>query len=169
MGWAVFLGLLLQVTADDLPSSLVVHGRRGPNSNINGVYIRDHSCEGCFRRPNVGGVAIFLYFEGEWRLGPSPEHSGGLVWAYARSISRSPLHIDVPWEVWDGQQVVQDPDLRVSDLSSIPQMLELSFAQGPSELQQAQGVLMQQPGLWDGRPYYKHMAHQERWPQHFLM
>ncbi|CAK8991418.1 Quinolone resistance protein NorA [Durusdinium trenchii] len=157
------LFLLLVVKADDaLPSSVVVHGRRGRNSNINGVYIRDYACEGpCFRRPDyAGGRAVFLYFEGEWRLGPSPEH--GSVWAFAQSISSSPLLIDVHWKVWDGQQVVQDPDLRVSDLSLIPQVLDLSFADNsPPELKQAQGVLMQQPGLWDGRPYYKHTAFQE--------
>lgn len=157
------LFLLLVVKADDaLPSSVVVHGRRGRNSNINGVYIRDYACEGpCFRRPDyAGGRAVFLYFEGEWRLGPSPEH--GSVWAFAQSISSSPLLIDVHWKVWDGQQVVQDPDLRVSDLSLIPQVLDLSFADNsPPELKQAQGVLMQQPGLWDGRPYYKHTAFQD--------
>ena len=63
---------------DALPSSVVVHGRQGRNSNINGVYIRDWSTstsQPCFRRPDyAGGQAIFLYFEGEWRLGRSPEH-----------------------------------------------------------------------------------------------
>jgi len=151
--------------ADALPSTVVVHGRRGRNSNINGVYIRDSSWSTattpCFRRPDyTGGAAIFLYFEGEWRLGPSPEH--GSVWAFARSMSASPLLIDVPWEVWDGQQVVQDPHLKVSDLSMVPQVLELSFGPAtPSELLQVQGLLMQQPGLWDGRPYYKHTAFQD--------
>ena len=157
------LFLLFLVKADDaLPSSVVVHGRRGRNSNINGVYIRDYACEGaCFRRPDyAGGRAIFLYFDAEWRLGPSPEH--GSVWAFARSLSSSPLLIDVHWEVWDGQQIVQDPSLRVSDLSLIPPVLDLSFGDNsPRELQQAQGVLMQQPGLWDGRPYYKHTSFQD--------
>jgi len=146
-----------------LPSSVVVHGRRGRNSNINGVYIRDSACEGrasaCYRRPDhAGGQPIFLYFEGEWRLGLSPDD--GSVWAFARSVSPSPLLIDRSWEVWDGQRVVQDPHLRVSDLSLIPQVLLLSFDNSLG-LQQIQGVLMQQPGLWDGRPYYKHTAYQE--------
>lgn len=171
MAWKIAAALLLLqilVKGDDafdaLPSSVVVHGRQGRNSNINGVYIRDRSTstsQPCFRRPDyAGGQAIFLYFEGEWRLGRSPEH--GSVWAYARSMAPSPLLIDVPWEVWDGQQVVHDPHLRVSDLSLVPQVLELSFGPGsPSELHQVAGVLMQQPGLWDGRPYYKHTAFQE--------
>lgn len=52
--------------------------------------------------------------------------------------------------------------LEVSDLSLVPQVLDLSFGPGsPSELYQAAGVLMQQPGLWDGRPYYKHTTFQE--------
>lgn len=56
--------------------------------------------------------------------------------------------------------------LEVSDLSLVPQVLELSFGPGsPSELHQVAGVLMQQPGLWDGRPYYKHTAFQDR-PHH---
>lgn len=51
---------------------------------------------------------------------------------------------------------------KVSDLSMVPQVLELSFGPGtPSELLQVQGLLMQQPGLWDGRPYYKHTAFQD--------
>lgn len=58
--------------------------------------------------------------------------------------------------------------LEVSDLSLVPQVLELSFGPGsPSELHQVAGVLMQQPGLWDGRPYYKHTAFQDR-PQNDL-
>ena len=67
------------------------------------------------------------------------------VWAFARSLASSPLLIDQPWQdrlsvvtstatamkcrsagggglqVWDGQRVVQDPRLRVSDTSLVPQ------------------------------------------------
>merc|ERR1719341_2880073 len=96
-----------------LPPAVVVHGRRGPNSNINGVYIRDYSWHGevgpCYRYGGAGAgqKAVFLYFEGEWRIGPSPEQ--GSVWAFARSGAISPLAIDAPWEVWDGRRVAQDP------------------------------------------------------------
>ncbi|CAE7325790.1 norA [Symbiodinium pilosum] len=151
--------LLALAQANDLPSSLVVHGRRGRNSNINGVYIRDYAWRHglCWRRAGHPGSVgqVFLYFEGEWRMGPSPED--GSVWAFARSSSSSPLLIDQPWQVWDGHRVVQDPHLQVSDTSLVPQVLLLSFGEGsPLELAPLQGMLMQQPGLWDGRPYYKH-------------
>ncbi|CAE7510832.1 norA, partial [Symbiodinium microadriaticum] len=150
----------LLALANALPSSVVVHGRQGRNSNINGVYIRDYAWRHslCWRRAGHAGSGgqVFLYFEGEWRMGPSPED--GSVWAFARSLASSPLLIDQPWQVWDGQRVVQDPQLRVSDTSLVPQVLLLSFGEGsPLELAALQGMLMQQPGLWDGRPYYKHM------------
>jgi len=164
MAVGAFLRLLLLVLsqADHAPSSVVVHGRRGRNSNINGVYIRDDSWHGrvslCYRRAGHAGGAsgqVFLYFEGEWRMGPSPED--GSVWAFTRSLSSSPLLIDEPWQVWDGHRVVQDPYLHVSDTSLVPQVLFLSFGEGsPLGLGRVQGLLMQQPGLWDGRPYYKH-------------
>eukprot|EP00439_Symbiodinium_sp_Y106_P032174 s1588_g3.t2 len=152
--------LWLLALANALPSSVVVHGRQGRNSNINGVYIRDYAWRHslCWRRAGHAGSGgqVFLYFEGEWRMGPSPED--GSVWAFARSLASSPLLIDQPWQVWDGQRVVQDPRLRVSDTSLVPQVLLLSFGEGsPLELGPLQGMLMQQPGLWDGRPYYKHM------------
>eukprot|EP00406_Dinophysis_acuminata_P065979 CAMPEP_0179283510 /NCGR_PEP_ID=MMETSP0797-20121207/38214_1 /TAXON_ID=47934 /ORGANISM="Dinophysis acuminata, Strain DAEP01" /LENGTH=214 /DNA_ID=CAMNT_0020992267 /DNA_START=88 /DNA_END=728 /DNA_ORIENTATION=+ len=144
-----------------LPPAVVVHGRRGPNSSINGVYIRDLTWQGqigpCYRRAAATGQkGIFLYFEGEWRMGPSPAE--GSVWAFARSDAASPLDISVPWEVWDGQRVAQDLDLHVSDTSVIPSVLFLSFGgEGvPEGLRAAQGMLLQQPGLWDGRPYYQH-------------
>lgn len=153
-----------------LPPAVVVHGRRGPNSGINGVYIRDYVWRGnigpCYRRGGATGQkAIFLYFEGEWRMGPSPEE--GSVWAYARSGETSPLHIGAPWEVWDGQRVVEDPQMQVSDTSVIPSVLFLSFGgQGvPPGLRALQGMMMQQPGLWDGRPYFRHSA----WEELFLL
>lgn len=113
----------------------------------------------------MGQKAIFLYFEGEWRMGPSPEQ--GSVWAYARSDATSPLLINAPWEVWDGKRVVQDAQLRVSDTSVIPSVLFVSFgaAEGetaiPRALQGAEGMLLQQPGLWDGRPYYRHTTRED--------
>jgi len=153
-----------------LPTAVVVHGRRGPNSEINGVYSRDFSWHGeispCYRRSGAPFQrTIFLYFEGEWRMGPSPEH--GSVWAFAPSAAPSPLHIDAPWEVWDGQRVTQDHHLRVSDASAIPQVLFLSLTGDdlPESIQAAQGMLVQQPGLWDGRPYYQHSL----WPGMFLL
>ncbi|CAE7025460.1 LUL3 [Symbiodinium natans] len=162
MAMVLFVRLLLLALlalADALPSSVVVHGRQGRNSNINGVYIRDYAWRNglCWRRAgHAGSGQVFLYFDGEWRMGPSPED--GSVWAFARSLSSSPLLIDQPWQVWDGQRVVQDPRLQVSDTSLVPQVLLLSFGEGsPLELGPLQGMLMQQPGLWDGRPYYKHM------------
>lgn len=148
---------------DLIPPAVVVHGRRGRNSNINGVYTRDLAWHGqvgpCYRRSGAAGQAtIFLYFEGEWRMGPSPEE--GSVWAYARSDAASPLLIDAPWEVWDGQRVERDPRLRVSDTSVIPSVVFLSFGgeEVPVALRKMQGMLLQQPGLWDGRPYYRHQA-----------
>uniref|UniRef100_A0A7S0FYF1 RING-type domain-containing protein n=1 Tax=Pyrodinium bahamense TaxID=73915 RepID=A0A7S0FYF1_9DINO len=153
-----------------LPPAVVVHGRRGPNSSINGVYIRDYSWQGqigpCYRRSGATGQkAIFLYFEGEWRMGPSPEE--GSVWAYARSDASSPLQIGVHWQVWDGQRVVLDPELQVSDTSVIPSVLFLSFSGAgvPPAIRAIQGMLLQQPGLWDGRPYYRHSA----WDELFLL
>lgn len=146
-----------------LPPAVVVHGRRGPNSSLNGVYIRDDSWQGqigpCYkRRGATGQPAIFLYFEGEWRMGPSPEE--GSVWAYAHSAASSPLQIGTPWQVWDGQRVVPDSELQVSDLSVIPSVLFLSFSgEGvPPPIRALQGMMLQQPGLWDGRPYYRHRA-----------
>ena len=62
------------------------------------------------------------------------------------------------WEVFFWCRV----ETKVSDLSMVPQVLDLSFGPGtPSELLQVSGLLMQQPGLWDGRPYYKHTAFQD--------
>jgi len=91
-------------------------------------------------------------------MGPSPEQ--GSVWAFARSFVASPLLIDSVWEVWDGQHVVQDEELKVSDTSVIPSVLFLSLKgeRVPPALLGAQGMLLQQPGLWDGRPYYQHQA-----------
>jgi len=149
-----------------LPPGVVVHGRRGPNSNLNGVYVRDYSWQGqigpCYRRRGANSQqAIFLYFEGEWRMGPSPEE--GSVWAYARSDAMSPLQIGSPWQVWDGQRVSQDTELQVSDTSVIPSVLFLSFSgEGvPNPIRALQGMMLQQPGLWDGRPYYRHQAWEE--------
>uniref|UniRef100_A0A7S4SDA9 RING-type domain-containing protein n=1 Tax=Alexandrium monilatum TaxID=311494 RepID=A0A7S4SDA9_9DINO len=149
-----------------LPPAVVVHGRRGPNSSLNGVYVRDDSWRGpigpCYkRRGATGQQAIFLYFEGEWRMGPSPEE--GSVWAYAHSGASSPLQIDTPWQVWDGQRVVEDTELQVSDSSMIPSVLFLSFnGEGvPVPIRALQGMMLQQPGLWDGRPYYRHRAWEE--------
>lgn len=150
-----------------LPLSVVVHGRRGANSNINGVYIRDFSWHGqvgpCYRRGgSAGKPPIFLYFEGdgEWRVGPSP--SEGRVWAYASSVSSSPLSIAMPWQVWDGRKVSSDPHLKVSDTSVIPSVLFLSFDVSvesiPRDLRGSDGMLVQQPGLWDARPYYRHTS-----------
>jgi len=155
-----------------LPPAVVVHGRRGPNSNINGVYIRDFTWHGqigpCYRGSGtLAPQPVFLYFEGEWRMGPSPEQ--GSVWAYSRSDASSPLLINAPWEVWDGQRVAQDPQLKVSDTSVIPSVLFLSFGAGgagiPPALRAAEGMLLQQPGLWDGRPYYRHRT----WEDVFLL
>eukprot|EP00435_Cladocopium_sp_Y103_P053140 s1416_g16.t5 len=129
MAWKIAAALLLLqilVKGDDafdaLPSSVVVHGRRGS------------------------------------------------VWAYARSMAPSPLLIDVPWEVWDGQQVVQDPHLRVSDLSLVPQVLELSFGPGsPSELHQVAGSQLPQGSVrlrpMDGAPAPWMAPH----PQHLVI
>lgn len=161
---AIFVVAVLGLE-DGLPPAVVVHGRRGPNSNINGMYIRDSSWQGqigpCYKRAGSGERhAIFLYFEGEWRLGPSPEH--GSVWAFARSSAASPLQVDMPWQVWDGQRVVQDEQLQVSDTSVVPSVLFLSLGDGtPLDIRWAQGMLLQQPGLWDGRPYYRHRAYQD--------
>mmetsp|Transcript_126845 Transcript_126845/g.224775 ORF Transcript_126845/g.224775 Transcript_126845/m.224775 type:complete len:699 (+) Transcript_126845:85-2181(+) len=155
---------------DALPNAVVVHGRRGPNSNINGVYTRDYSWQGqigpCYRRYGVISRQqnVFLYYEGEWRISPSPD--AGSVWAFAASRAVSPLLIDTPWEVWDGQRVAQDPALQISDTSVIPSMLFLSFSEeGPPALKALQGMLLQQPGLWEGRPYYQHQA----WHELFLL
>jgi len=88
-------------------------------------------------------------------MGPSPER--GSVWAYARSAVESPLLIDAPWEVWDGHSVSYDHVLRIGDLSVIPSVVAMTFGgETPAALRPAQGLLLQQPGLWDGRPYYKH-------------
>lgn len=145
-----------------LPPAVVVHGRRGPNSRLNGVYMLDHAWQGrasgpCYKqRGATGQQPVFLYFEGEWRMGPSPET--GQVWAYARSQSPSPLQIGTPWQVWDGQRTVQDANITVSDASAIPSVLFLSFTGElvPQPIRALQGMMLQQPGLWDGRPYYRH-------------
>lgn len=148
-----------------LPTAVVVHGRRGPNSNLNGMYIRDFTWQGlvnpCYKRSGAtGGKDIFLYFEGEWRMGPAPGE--GSVWAFASSSATSPLLIDAAWEVWDGHQVVGDKHMQVSDTSVVPQVLYISFGEGiPLGLKSMQGMLLQQPGLWDGRPYYKHRDFQD--------
>lgn len=150
---------------EGLPPALVVHGRRGANSNINGVYFRDHSWEKligpCYRRGGpLGQTTIYLWFEGEWRMGPSPEE--GRVWAFSSSTSASPLEIDAPWQVWDGQSVREDAELRISDTSTVPPVIFLSVAAGaPEALSGVQGMLLQQPGLWDGRPYYRHRVWQD--------
>jgi len=98
-------------------------------------------------------------------MGPSPEE--GSVWAYAHSDASSPLQIGAPWQVWDGQRVVQDSELQVSDTSVIPSVLFLSFGgEGvPPPIRALQGMMLQQPGLWDGRPYYRHRA----WAELFLL
>ncbi|CAE8599315.1 unnamed protein product, partial [Polarella glacialis] len=84
------------------------------------------------------------------------------VWAFSRSSASSPLLIDAPWEVWDGQKVAEDRQIKVSDTSVVPPVLFLSFGEGvPSALRSVQGMLEQQPGLWDGRPYYRHRAFQD--------
>eukprot|EP00930_Biecheleria_cincta_P038934 TRINITY_DN26778_c0_g1_i1.p1 TRINITY_DN26778_c0_g1~~TRINITY_DN26778_c0_g1_i1.p1 ORF type:complete len:615 (+),score=91.89 TRINITY_DN26778_c0_g1_i1:125-1969(+) len=150
---------------EGLPTAVVVHGRRGPNSNLNGMYIRDFTWQGvvdpCYKRSgSTGGKDIFLYFEGEWRMGPSPGE--GSVWAFASSSATSPLLIDAAWEVWDGHQVVEDKHMQVTDTSVVPQVLYISFGEGvPLALKSMQGMLLQQPGLWDGRPYYKHRDFQD--------
>ncbi|CAE8641220.1 unnamed protein product [Polarella glacialis] len=118
--WAYALSA---VSSESLPPAVVVHGRRGRNSNINGMYIRDFTWQGqigtCYKRGgSAGEQPIFLYFEGEWRLGPSPEQ--GSVWAFSRSSASSPLLIDAPWEVWDGQKVAEDRQIKVSDTSVVP-------------------------------------------------
>jgi len=154
-----------------VPPAVVVHGRRGKNSEINGVYILDQTWQGqqqvgpCYRRSGaMSRKTIFLYFEGEWRMGPSPVEGG--VWAFARSGATSPLLIDMQWEVWDGSRVLRDPDLRVSDTSVIPAVVFLSFsAETPHTLRVLSGTLVQQPGLWDGRPYYQSQA----WSSLFLV
>jgi len=98
-------------------------------------------------------------------MGPSPEE--GSVWAYAHSDASSPLQIATPWQVWDGQQVLQDTELQVSDTSVIPSVLFLSFGgEGvPPPVRALQGMMLQQPGLWDGRPYYRHRA----WERLYLL
>jgi len=93
-------------------------------------------------------------------MGPSPEE--GSVWAFASSSAASPLLIDAPWEVWDGEKVVLDYKMQVSDTSVVPSVLFLSLGEGvPQALRSAQGMLLQQPGLWDGRPYYKHRGFED--------
>jgi hypothetical protein len=144
-----------------MPPAVVVHGRRGVNSEINGVYSMDESWHGlpCYRR-NIGlnQATVYLCFaDDEWRIGPSPGE--GSVWAFASSRTASPLSIEAPWEVWDGKQLERDRRLRVSDTSVIPQVIFLFLdAAAPANLRALQGMLLQQPGLWDGRPYYQHQG-----------
>mmetsp|Transcript_46477 Transcript_46477/g.108268 ORF Transcript_46477/g.108268 Transcript_46477/m.108268 type:complete len:711 (+) Transcript_46477:85-2217(+) len=148
-----------------IPPAVVVRGRQGANSNINGVYIRSTDFAGlCFKRGSGNSRSrqdVFLYFSIDWRIGPSPSEEE-TVWAYASSSATSPVDIDAVWWVWDGRQMVQDARVRVSDASVIPSVLFLSFTAGhdgtaiPAKLRATEGMLMQQPGLWEGRPYYRH-------------
>lgn len=151
---------------------VVVHGRIGRNSDINGVYTRDYAwpCQvgPCYRRSGAAGQkTVFLYYlDHEWRMGPSPQD--GSVWAFAQSDVASPVLINAPWEVWDGKRVERDDRLRISDIAVIPSALFFSLDGGadvPHGLRAMQGMLLQQPGLWDGRPYYRHQA----WPDLFLL
>lgn len=153
--------------AESMPPAVVVHKRRGTNSGINGVYSLVPEGSGsygkglCYRRGGfIGKPIIFLCFEGEWRISPSPEE--GAVWAFARSSALSPLLIDAPWEVWDGKRVHVDQQLRISDTSVIPAVIFMTLATGvPDALQAFEGMLLQQPGLWDGRPYYRHRTFED--------
>mmetsp|Transcript_2289 Transcript_2289/g.5643 ORF Transcript_2289/g.5643 Transcript_2289/m.5643 type:complete len:720 (+) Transcript_2289:179-2338(+) len=154
----------------ELPPAVVVHGRRGRNCDLNGIYQRDYTgrCQAgpCYKRTGAAGQkTVFLYRDEEWRIGPSPEE--GSVWALAQSSATSPLSIEAPWEVWDGERVMPDFQLKVSDTSVIPPVLFLSFRgeDVPATMRFMQGMLMQQPGLWDGRPYYRHQA----WADLFLL
>mmetsp|Transcript_53234 Transcript_53234/g.134039 ORF Transcript_53234/g.134039 Transcript_53234/m.134039 type:complete len:680 (-) Transcript_53234:1258-3297(-) len=105
------------ISADDIanaPHRVVVSGREGTNSHINGGYIR--LGEDFSERPayHYKEEDLYLFFSnGKWKIGPGEVGTNSFFASVADMDAASPDAINVVWSVFNGTENEDDPDVKV--------------------------------------------------------